>query len=780
MASSKCYHCGNESNIQILQDHHNFCCYACKNVYLLLKDNNLDNYYELEAHPGVKKNLDEAYYDFLIPEAIQKELCIFYSPELSKIQIHLPAIHCTSCVWLLENLHKLDPGVLEVQVNFSQQNALITFNPEKTHLKSIAELLHKIGYTPVFEQSNSKENPVKQRKLWYQIAVAGFIFGNVMLLSFPEYLGLSQSAYAHYLPLISKLNFLLSLGIFYSAWDYLKSAYTAIKERQINLDIPISLGILTLWLRSTLDIFLYNEPGFLDSLAGLIFFLLIGKWFQNLSYRQLSYDRNYEHYFPLAVLKKQADGQYQPESIKQLQRGDQIRIRNQELIPVDARVLSNKATADYSFVSGESANMYFAERDLMYAGGRVLNQSVELMVEAPLNESYLVQLWNQKIFQKQNNNSFNNLIDQFSKYFIYGIIGISFITAILWYFIDPSQIWTVVSAVLIVACPCALALARPFSLGNMAYHLSKKTFFAKNVDVIEQMSQVEHIVLDKTGTLSHGHFKNAHWHGSPLTAEEENVLCHALLNSSHPISQSILQTLKYTNPIELSSYEEHIGKGQEAVFENTKIQLGSSSYLNESLPSSAVGLKINGNLRGYYQLDSAFRPQVQGLLSRLNKDYQVHVLSGDNDKDLPFFQELMKGGIQVHFNQKPDNKVSYIEGLPGKVLMIGDGLNDSAALQTAYVGLAVNEQGMNFFPSADGLIGGDHITNLDYLLKASKKAVRFTKFLLVISLLYNIVGLSLAISGQLSPISSAILMPISSLSVVILAFIGARPAVKNT
>ncbi|NBW36879.1 MAG: heavy metal translocating P-type ATPase, partial [Cytophagia bacterium] len=297
-----CYHCGQDCKEDILQKNgKNFCCYGCQTVYDILNENDLCEYYTYDTKPGAKQTLVESdAFTYLDEKGISDKLLLFQSPTFAKVEFYVPAIHCISCLWLLENLQRLCKGVLRSQVNFARKRVTIEFDSAQVKLSTIAASMASVGYAPLINLEDKKSQK-ETHPLIARLSVAGFAFGNIMLLSFPEYLGLDTSE--RYLQvLFSYLNIVLSIPVLvYSASDYFKNTWTSLQQRQINIDVPIAIGLAALFFRSSYDIIFSVGPGYLDSFSGLVFFLLIGRWFQDKTYESLAFDRDYKSYFPLAI-----------------------------------------------------------------------------------------------------------------------------------------------------------------------------------------------------------------------------------------------------------------------------------------------------------------------------------------------------------------------------------------------------------------------------------------------------------------------------------------------
>jgi|TARA_R110000737_G_scaffold17130_1_gene34610 Cu+-exporting ATPase len=775
MSSQPCYHCGDEIiGNSIVYQEKEFCCTGCKGVYQLLSENNLGNFYQMESQPGTKPSAENAHkYNFLDVESIRAKFIEFEDGDLTRINLHLPSIHCSSCIYLLENISKIEPNIVSCQVNFGKREASIVYHGAKLPLSQLAILLDRIGYVPNFG-SRGNTAKIEDRQYLYKLGIAGFAFGSIMLWSFPEYLGIKDD-FEEFRTFTSYLSFAISIPVLlYSAQDYFISAFKALRYKSLNLDVPITIGIIALYTQSAFTIFSGGGPGYMDSFAGFIFFLLIGKWFQSKTYRMLSFERDYTSYFPLAITRILSEKEEIVE-IEQLKEGDTIVLRNDEVLPCDSYLLSDEAKIDYSFVTGESNPITKKKGDFIYAGGRLEGYRVELRVEKESNRSQLTRMWDEVKSEKEETTGLNYQ-NKLSFYFLAALLVVAGISAIAWAFIDSTQITRIVVSILIVACPCALALSGPFTFGNIMRLLGRKGLYLKNVGVIERLNQTTDIVFDKTGTLTFGNAQNVEYVGDELSKEDKQILYALSSSSTHPMSRMISGFLNKDadlTSVFIENFEETKGKGISGTFEGKEYKLGSADFCGtpkEISEETASYTSFDGKI-GRFIISTALRPGIGDLLRRLG-NYQLHVISGDSQKDKEKLAALFPSNSEMHFEYSPKQKLEYIQNLQSQnksVIMVGDGLNDAGALAKADVGIAVSEDVFRFTPSSDAIIVADKLSQLDNLLKTSSFSKTVIIVCMVFSITYNVIGLSFAVTGNLSPLVAAILMPISSITVVFLS-----------
>jgi Cu+-exporting ATPase len=661
------------------------------------------------------------------------------------------------------------------------------YKTQDTSLKEVVILLSAIGYEPYISLEDSSGTTKKvDRSLVYKLGIAGFAFGNIMFLSFPEYFEVSEFWLEKYKYVFRWLMLFFSLPVvFYAANSYFISAYKGLRSKLLNIDVPIALGISLLFLRSSVEVIFDFGTGFFDSLSGLVFFLLLGKFFQQKTYNFLSFERDYKSYFPIAVTRMN-QGKEENIEIYEVEKGDRLLIRNQELIPVDGILISPAAQIDYSFVTGESKPISKTSGDKLFAGGKQLDGMIEMEVLTSVSQSYLTQLWTNDVFNKDKVSSFQSFTDSISKYFTFVVLTIALVATSFWLVLDASKALSVFTAVLIIACPCAIALAAPFTLGNMLRIFGRHKLYLKNAQVIEKLAKIDKTIFDKTGTITTTQRSELTYEGEPLTAKQTSALKSLLRNSNHPLSRKIYEDLHESEVTDLSGFEEFTGKGVSANLNGIFIKAGSASFVKaEKDPfnyDTSVHISFNDQYTGKYTIQNSYRKGVKEVFGVLSTDCEVAILSGDNEGEKDFLTSLLPKNTAMHFNQKPEHKLAFIECSQQNnhhVMMVGDGLNDSGALAQSDVGIAISEDINVFSPACDGILSAEKFSQILLFMKLAKQSMKIIRAAFLISLVYNIIGLYFAVTGQLSPVVAAILMPVSSVSIVVFTTIATNSVSKK-
>jgi Cu+-exporting ATPase len=778
-----CYHCGAECDENIKVEDKFFCCDGCKMVFQLLDENGMCQYYDLSEMPRVsaKGVFTSDKYNYLDSVAIQDQLIQFKMADQAHVTFYLPQIHCVSCVWLLENLHKINPGIIHSQTHFEKKEIKIVYNPSKISLKELVQLLAFVGYEPMIHLGGNdwlKKKKVNKKQL-FKIGVAGFCFSNIMMLSFPDYLSTSIGDLGSLRPFFVYLNLILSIPVLlYSASGFFVSAYTGLRQKWLNIDAPIALAIVVTFGRSVYEILTHTGGGYLDSMSGIVFFMLVGRWFQDKSYDSFSFDRDYTSFFPLGVTVLK-EGKEINKPLSEIEKGEIVLVRTDEMVAADAQLLTEGALIDYSFVTGENAPIEVAKGATVFAGGIQKGRAIQVQVIKPVGQSYITELWNSPLLNNEKNID-KSFVHPWSQYFTYVLFSIAFCSGMYWWMVNPHNILPAITSVLIVACPCSLLLTVTFTYGNVLRHLGKFKMYCKNSSVLEAIEKIDTIVFDKTGTLTNHEDTHLEYEGTKLSNEQAIAIYSVTRESLHPLSQLITQYFSTQNFVvnKVDKIENHIGKGTHAICNGHSIWIGSAAFLNEhgilvDNVMAGVYIGMDDTFLGVFRINHVYRKGIHEMVTRLRgKGYQIHLLSGDHPTEKNNLAQLLGADIPMLFEQSPNDKLSYIQSLQTeghRVMMVGDGLNDAGALKKCDVGIAVTDQTHLFTPASDAILEGGMIHKLDYLLEYAQKGKRIITIIFILSIVYNLVGMYFATRAQLSPMVAAILMPISSISIVALS-----------
>ncbi len=760
-----CRHCGDPCGGQ-RREHggHVFCCAGCESVYRLLDEHGLTAYYSgglgLSQRDAARRDPGRfaAFDDPLVTARLVHSV-----GEVARVTLQTPALHCASCLWLLERLWKMEPGVRRVDASLFRRTVTVDYLPTETTLRRIAEQLAALGYEPVIDAEPVTDRvPVIRRRLYLQLGVAGFAFGNMMLFSVPRYLN-GGPLEPEFQRLFDALNVAFALPVLlFSASDYFRGAARSVRARAITMDVPIAIGLAALFGRSLFEIASRMGEGFLDSFAGLVFFLLIGKLFQQKAFDHVSFERTARSFLPLSIRRVTADGTSLV-PIEALTTGDVILVRAHEVVPTDAVLTSDTGHIDYAFVTGEQDPVAVTHGAVIQAGGRVVGGSLTMRVVRTTAQSHLARLWADPVFAAPKAHWLDVILTRFGQAFTVSALLLAAAGAWAWW-PDAGMSITVATAVLIIACPCAFTLAAPLTLGTAMGALGRAGIYVRNPAVILDLSRVTATVFDKTGTLTTGARSAGH--------HIDTRIRRLATQSIHPVSRALAGgDLGGTG---VTDVRESIGEGLEGRVDGRHVALGSASFIArlsgvriDETADAAVWAWTEGASPAPIHMSSVERPGVSATVRTLTSRMSTWLLSGDHPREAGRWATLF--GDRMRFRLSPLDKLSAVRELQSRgdrVLMVGDGLNDAGALAAADVGMAVSDETACLVPTCDAVVAGPRLADLTLIVDYAQRARRVIVLCFAVSLIYNAVGLGLALTGHLTPLATAILMPVSSLTIV--------------
>lgn len=749
-----------------------FCCTGCASVHALLASHALTGFYACAPDAGRSQKAMAARsrdrFAILDDPAVAERVIDSHDGTFTHATFAVPSLHCASCLWLLEQLWRFDEGIGRSEADLLRRTVRVAFRPERITLRAVAERLASLGYEPVLDGERAAGRmPSQRRTLYLKLGLAGFAFGNMMLFSIPRYAN-GVPLEPAFQRLFDSLNVLLAIPVLlFSASDFFTSAWRALRLRAVTLDVPVALGLTVLFTRSVVDIVSGTGEGYLDSFAGLVFFLLIGRLFQQMTFDRIAFDRTVRSFLPLSVRVRDVSG-LTTRRLEDVVPGDVLFVRPGEIVPADATLIDASGRLDYAFVTGEAVPVAVAAGAFISAGGRVADHAMHVKVLRPVSHSRLAELWQHPVFAQRRQHWLTTVAARFGHWFTITALALAAVGVIAWW-PDGRMAAQVATAVLIIACPCALTLAAPITLGTALGRLGLAGCYLKAGAVALDLSRIDTIAFDKTGTLTTaGTRKDIERRG--LTDAEWARVQRLAAESVHPISR----TLVPREPLHGRVADVHVAPGQgiRGRVDGHDVVIGSAAYV-----AAESGVAIDGVAgRTYAAVDgrpaslrmtTTPRPGMHAAVDELARTYETWLLSGDAGTEA----ETWRGVFQdrMHFRLTPEAKLALVrqrQDAGGRVLMVGDGLNDAGALAAADVGMAVSDDTACLVPACDVVVRGDRLTELPVFLRYARRARQVILLCFAVSVVYNVIGISLALAGHLTPLVAAILMPVSSLTIV--------------
>ena len=791
MSNVKCSHCQLEfdESVMITEEAKlHFCCNGCQGVYHLLKEDGLGDFYDKMRNdtiaPPIESANDSSNFDL---ESFKERYIKTTDEGFSRVDLVIEGIHCSACVWLNEKILHQTEGVLEVSINFSNNKAKLVWDEETVKLSTLIEKIRSVGYNAYPYDFNEASQQSVDAKRDYITRVGVAIFGvmNIMMIGVAKYAGYFSGMDAEVLHMIHMVEFLFSsMVLFYSGWVFFKGAYYGLKNKIINMDLLVAGGATITYIYSLSILFGAKGQSYFDSVAMIIMFVLVGKYLEVLGKKSAmdSMDKM-KSQIPLEATIIE-NGIKKVVMLDQVRVGDTLEVRNGEKASVDGKSIVDLATFDESSLSGESLPVEKRKDDNIFSG--TINTGNVMRYEATKNyaNSTLSTMMNLLEDSLASKPKIEEMTNELSKHFSLMIIVLAVLSFVAWYFysgdFEKSLIITI--SVIVIACPCALALATPIaSLVGISWATEKGLLF-KEAKFIETFAKADTVVVDKTGTISEG--KLSVKHQSDVLEEENLALLYALLSgSTHPVSQSIKHYLeeKYEQieTLTLDNIEQVSAQGMKALYEaknETKELLGGNAKLMQShgiaVEKSAYTVyhfAIDGVLLSSFELEDSIKEDAKELIAYFKHEkIALFMATGDSNEVASSLAKEV-GIEQFMAEMSPLDKANKIKALKeqGKtVVMVGDGINDTLALSHADIAIAMGSGADVALSISDVVIQNNSLLGIKDAFVISRRTYRFIKQNLLISLFYNLLTIPLAIAGYVMPLVAALSMSLSSLLVV--------------
>ncbi|MEZ8102584.1 heavy metal translocating P-type ATPase [Vibrio bivalvicida] len=774
-----CYHCGEDVpantdfKVEILGDIREMCCPGCETVAQTIVDSGLVSYYQYRTAPAEKADLVPEQLQALIHydnDDVQSEF-VRNSKDCSEVTLSLEGVSCAACAWLIEKQVSSKSGVLSIRVNTTTNRALLAWDKSQARLSEILSLIHQLGYKAApFEADKQEAAYHEQMKQYlYRLGIAGLATMQVMMLAVALYLevfGDLEPEFKNYFRWVSLI--FATPVMLYSALPFYVNAWRSIRSRTLGMDVPVSIAMIFAYCASLVATVTEQGEVFFESISMFAFFLLVGRFLEMRARRKAAAaSGNLLKLIP--AIANKLDGDQVP--VKTLKVGDQIRVLPGEHIPADGKIISGRVHIDESMLTGESLPVVKQADDHVFAGTLNGEESFELEVTTSKADSMISNIVRLQDEAQLSKPKIAEIADVVARYFVAVILIIAAGTWFFWHSSKPDDAFWIMLSVLVATCPCALSLATPTALTCATSRMGNLGILLRKSHVFETLCKVNHLIVDKTGTLTHGDIEiNDVELYSALTKDKALAVAASLeSHANHPIARAFKPYADVN--ITVSNVENVIGSGIKGTYQNQQVKIGSAQFvLGEGQRSKAntVFLSIDEQHVASFGYRDPIRVETKEFIEKFQKSgVKVTLLTGDTKENADLVANQI--GIEdVVAEAKPQDKLSYLQQVDSDdiTMMIGDGINDAPTLAGAHLSVAMGGGADVAKASADMVLLGDR---LDRILEARELALQTRKIIrenLAWSLGYNLLILPLAVAGFVAPYFAVVGMSASSIIVV--------------
>jgi P-type Cu2+ transporter len=798
-----CLHCG--LSVPEYRKHFSqgnaFCCGGCEAVYSIISEHNMGYYYQLQenskgggipaANPQDTKELQ--WFDSSEFQELHVRLFEEFDRKIASTELFLEGVHCPACVWLLERLPEMNKGIRSIRVDLGRSTAEICYFPDKITLSSVASTLTRFGYRPhpFRGRTHAALRKKVEHSLLSSLGIAGASAGNSMLLSICLYSGTFGGEEGSYWHFFRWISFLITIpSVWWSGRIFYKRALAALSLGHVHLDVPISLGVITAFIGSSINTIRGSGEIYFDSINAILFLLLTSRFLQFRA--QHKANEKAELLFSLLPSHVHVieNGRVEDRSLDEVQVGDRIEVRGGETIPVDGTVVEGDSLVDCSVLTGESVPIPVKLGTMLHAGMQNTVSPLIIKVKSTGEQTRIGRLSQLATDMHRSKPVVLHLVDRVSKWFVLLVLILAGIGFLLGLQVSLEEAFERMIALLIISCPCALGMATPLALSVGLGNAARAGIHLRSTAAIELITKCRTIVFDKTGTLTKGKFEVHAWWGDRKIIPYIYAL---EKHSSHVIARSLQYA--YESYKDDSLYVEEVfelpGRGIRGMVNDRKMFIGNAQFFIESdifigdetrniiSEYSVKGLTpilvgFDSEITGIIGLGDPFHHGAKEILDRIQRrGFKVYLLSGDHKKVVTRAAEILSVPVKRAFGEMdPEAKVSKVIEIQKEepLILFGDGTNDAAALASAAVGIAVHGGAEASFLIADGFFSRPDLRLIERLIYGSRNSMSVVSRGLMSSLFFNLFGCGLAVFGYVSPLIAALLMPISSLIVVFLAF----------
>lgn len=797
MMAAECAHCGLPVPASRLTRDGlpSFCCAGCQSVHALLREHGLERYYALHREtgpaPGPARPSDRTYAELDDP-ALGARIGGPAPDGLARAELFLEGVHCAACVWLVERLPRLVPGVIEARLDLGRSRAGVLWDPAAVALSRIARALDALGYAvhPARGLAEQAARHREERAMLGRIGLAGAVAANVMGIAFALYGGLLHGMEPEFARFFRWVSLGLTLpSLIWAGGVFFAGAWRGLRQRALHMDLPISIGLSAGFVHGAYATAQGTGEVYFDSVAILIFLLLSGRFLLRRQHRAAADATQLLASLAPSVARRLEGARVREVALESLVPGDRVEVRAGDLVPADGRVASGASTLDLSLLTGESRPVDVGPGALVHAGTVNLAERLEVAVERTGEETRVGRLMRLVEEHARRRAPIALLADRLAGGFVAVVLGLAAATAALWWRVDPSRGVEYAVALLVVTCPCALALATPLAVSAAIGRAARVGLLIKGADVVERLARPGTMWLDKTGTLTSGRLVLASWWGS---AEARGLAAAVEAHSAHPLARALTEALAADGPAPRAVHAvEALGGGVEGEVGGRRVLVGSPAFVSsrgarigaparaETARVAAAGVTpvmvaVDGQAVAVAGLGDAIRPDAPDALARIRaRGWRVGILSGDDPLVVAAVgRRLGLDPALCHGRMAPEDKLRVVAraAAAGPAVMVGDGVNDAAALAAATVGVGVHGGAEAVLAAADVFVVRGGIAPVADLLDGAYRTLRVIRRNLAFSLAYNAVAVALAMTGYLNPIAAAVLMPLSSFTVITSSF----------
>jgi P-type Cu2+ transporter len=788
-AATACWHCGEpvppgtDLTATVSGKPRPMCCHGCLAVATLIDQAGLNRYYEfrdaLPERPEAAARTDD--YSAWDRDAIRRHYAHIDRDGQAVISLVLENVHCAACAWLIRRFLGELEGVTEIQVDIGDGRARVHFDPERAALSDVATRLAALGYRPHLDspQAGEQRDRMERRRLLKAIVVAGLGMMQVMSYALAGYIGAFQDIDPTSERFFQLISMIVAVPVaLYAGRVFYQSAWRTLRQRRMGMDVPVAAAMLLALTASIVITLLDAGEAYFDSVVMFIFFLLLGRYAVLVTRQRAgSVHSALARSLPAAARRLAADGTPEAVSLIELEAGDRVQVGAGETVPADSCIVSGQALVDESLLSGEASPRRRGTGESVLAGS--LLRDGQLVVEVgQLGQSTvlagIVQLLEQARDHKPR---LAQVADRMAGWFVAFVLTGAAVTAIAWWQIDPSRMLPVVISLLVVSCPCALALGTPVALASASRGFARLGILVSGSEALEKLPKITHVVLDKTGTLTQAQMRIAEVRVcGPESGRDEILRLAARLEriSRHPVATAFEA---HDDGGRVEQAESVMAAGVRGVVDGRPLALGKPSWIAERLereltppgPGQWIALADRDELLAWFELDSPLRPGAGELVEGLKaRRIEVLLASGDRAENVARMAEQL-GIERFQGDLEPADKLALVRRLQAegaRVAMVGDGINDAPVLAGADVSLALAEGADIARTQADLVITGHSLSRVSAAFALAPRVVGVIRQNLAWALAYNLLALPLAATGFIPPWAAAIGMSLSSLLVV--------------